>query len=262
MSRQTLANILSDEIRPSSVPPSRISSVNKASRTQSIPPSRRNHFRTASGSQLSKDSTGVNPLDLMDFLQRSEPSVVKTRSGSVLSRGFILKTDHYPSGVYSFFFVDIVSNITMVGRALDLDLNVHGAPNFRSPRQDGLNVFGVAQPRIQGLQAILSILRCRPNTSNPSHVVWFSTREEPIGMSVVSEMFLSERYTKMLIATSIICTHTKKKHILRTYIDFLLFSPTQFIFLVVHLSYVTRLNHDLHFQFLIVPKISKQSKID
>ncbi|KII85117.1 hypothetical protein PLICRDRAFT_45241 [Plicaturopsis crispa FD-325 SS-3] len=104
-----------------------------------------------------------SPLDLMPLLQRSEPSVVKTRTGSVLSRGFILKTDHYPSG-----------------RALDLDLNVHGAPNFRSPRQGNLNVFGVAQPRTQGLRAILSVLRCRPNMPDPSHVVWFSTREEPI----------------------------------------------------------------------------------
>ncbi|EKM78648.1 hypothetical protein AGABI1DRAFT_100687 [Agaricus bisporus var. burnettii JB137-S8] len=99
----------------------------------------------------------------MNSLQRAEGAVVKTRSGSVLSRGFILKTDHYPSG-----------------RALDLDLNVHGAPNFRAPRIGDLNVFGVAQPRTQGLRAILSILRCRPNTPNPSHVVWFSTREEPI----------------------------------------------------------------------------------
>jgi hypothetical protein len=37
-------------------------------------------------------------MDLMAHLHRSAPSVVKTRSGSVLSRGFILKTDHYPSG--------------------------------------------------------------------------------------------------------------------------------------------------------------------
>ncbi|KAG5221220.1 glutathione peroxidase [Salix suchowensis] len=35
------------------------------------------------------------------------------------------------------------------GRALDLDLNVHGAPNFRAPRVGGLNVFGAAQPRTQ-----------------------------------------------------------------------------------------------------------------
>ncbi|TFY82418.1 hypothetical protein EWM64_g1600 [Hericium alpestre] len=112
---------------------------------------------------MGADESGAMRLDLMPQLQRAGPSIVKTRTGSVLSRGFILKTDHYPSG-----------------RALDLDLNVHGAPNFRAPRQGNLNVFGVAQPRSQGLRAILSVLRARPNSPNPSHVVWFSTREEPI----------------------------------------------------------------------------------
>ncbi|KAJ8072927.1 hypothetical protein PM082_016487 [Marasmius tenuissimus] len=114
--------------------------------------------------EMSTDAknSGVS-LDLMSNLQRTEPSVVKTRSGSVLSRGFILKTDFYPTG-----------------RALDLELNVHGAPNFRAPKTGDLNVFGVAQPRTQGLRAILSVLRCRPGIQDPSHVVWFSTREEPI----------------------------------------------------------------------------------
>ena len=37
---------------------------------------------------------------MMAHLQLYEASIVKTRSGSVLSRGFILKTDHYPSGPY------------------------------------------------------------------------------------------------------------------------------------------------------------------
>jgi hypothetical protein len=37
-------------------------------------------------------------LDIMPVLQHSISSVVKSRNGSVLSRGFILKTDHYPSG--------------------------------------------------------------------------------------------------------------------------------------------------------------------
>ncbi|PCH42051.1 hypothetical protein WOLCODRAFT_119866, partial [Wolfiporia cocos MD-104 SS10] len=122
--------------------------------------------RTSSESQSREDASGLYfaaPLDIMPQLQRSEPSVVKTRTGSVLSRGFILKTDHYPSG-----------------RALDLDLNVHGAPNFRAPRNSNLNVFGVAQPRTQGLRGILSVLRCRPNIPNPTHVVWFCTREEPV----------------------------------------------------------------------------------
>ncbi|KAI0264344.1 inositol hexakisphosphate-domain-containing protein [Gloeopeniophorella convolvens] len=105
----------------------------------------------------------ISPLDLMPHLNRSAPSIVKTRTGSVLSRGFILKTDYYPSG-----------------RALDLGLNVHCAPNFRAPRTGSLNVFGAAQPRSQGLRAILSVLRARPNETAPSHVIWFSTREEPI----------------------------------------------------------------------------------
>ena len=76
-----------------------------------------------------------------------------------------------------------------IGRALDLDLNVHGAPNFRAPRNVNLNVFGVAQPRTQGLRGILSVLRCRPNIPNPTHVVWFCTREEPIGVSAINLTF-------------------------------------------------------------------------
>ncbi|EIN10058.1 hypothetical protein PUNSTDRAFT_125979 [Punctularia strigosozonata HHB-11173 SS5] len=167
--------------RPAAMP---LSSLNKsqtqpgASIPRPITPSSVLNKRVLSESYVSsgnhangsKRFSGLNggeeeaaPLDLLPTLHKGLPSVVKTRTGSVLSRGFILKTDHYPSG-----------------RALDLDINVHGAPNFRAPRQADLNVFGVAQPRTQGLRAILSILRARPNTVNPTHVVWFSTREEPI----------------------------------------------------------------------------------
>lgn len=128
-------------------------------RSLSIPP--RN--RMASEPLILKEPAMETCLDLTGLLDRSGTSVVKTRTGSVLSRGFILKTDYYPSG-----------------RALDLELNVHGAPNFRAPRQRAFNVFGAAQPRSQGLRAILSILRCRLDIPNSSHVVWFSTREEPI----------------------------------------------------------------------------------
>ncbi|KAF7336949.1 hypothetical protein MVEN_02131300 [Mycena venus] len=154
--------------RPLSVPPSLPTSKSEPlnDRPSSIPPGALGHHRILSAGDFhnaQKGLTNGTSLDLMAHLQRSGPSVVKTRTGSVLSRGFILKTDHYPSG-----------------RALDLDLNVHGAPNFRAPRIADLNVFGVAQPRTQGLRAILSILRCRPGTPDPSHVVWFSTREEPI----------------------------------------------------------------------------------
>ena len=52
-------------------------------------------------------------------------------------------------------------------------------------------MFGAAQPRTQGLRAILSILRCRPGTPNPTRVVWFSTREEPIGtLSIYNHTFM------------------------------------------------------------------------
>ncbi|KAL6297864.1 inositol hexakisphosphate-domain-containing protein [Sparassis latifolia] len=141
-----------DVVRPSSSGLSRPPAM-------ALPPSQ----PRLSAQATAESSYTSTTIDLMPQLERSGPSVVKTRTGSVLSRGFILKTDHYPSG-----------------RALDLDLNVHGAPNFRAPRHGNLNVFGVAQPRTQGLRGILSVLRCRPNASNPTHVVWFCTREEPI----------------------------------------------------------------------------------
>ncbi len=71
-------------------------------RPSSIPPAlgERNAQRVISESHVTgrrspANNAGGTPLD---SLQRLLPSVVKSRSGSVLSRGFILKTDHYPSG--------------------------------------------------------------------------------------------------------------------------------------------------------------------
>jgi len=107
-----LAKALSEQgggNRPASVPPpsspSRIgsplaqmhTSSNNIGRPASIPPSLRNKH-SSHPSESSIHEGGSTSLDLMDLLQRSESSVVKARSGSVLSRGFILKTDHYPSG--------------------------------------------------------------------------------------------------------------------------------------------------------------------
>ncbi|KAJ4477327.1 inositol hexakisphosphate-domain-containing protein [Lentinula aciculospora] len=162
-----LASSLKDSERSHSLPPSSaavIASEQDLRRPASTASQNlRRNINAAPLTSISRSSTPGISLDLMSSLQRSEPSIVKTRTGSVLSRGFILKTDFYPSG-----------------RARELEMNLHGAPNFRAPRQGDLNVFGVAQPRTQGLRAILSVLRCRPNIHDPSHVVWFSTREEPI----------------------------------------------------------------------------------
>ncbi len=105
--QELLTKSLSEEIRPASVPPPALHprrSLLSSSRPSSIPPSGTRHSARlsppASESHFANDRAGREPaqLDLIDLLQRSEPSVVKTRTGSVLSRGFILKTDHYPSG--------------------------------------------------------------------------------------------------------------------------------------------------------------------
>ena len=51
------------------------------------------------GSTLStRESILAAHLDITPSLQKAIHSVVKARNGSVLSRGSILKTDHYPSG--------------------------------------------------------------------------------------------------------------------------------------------------------------------
>lgn len=65
------------------------------------PSSALGHKRNGSDSTRTQQVNSTS-LDLMGSLHRSEPSVVKTRNGSVLSRGFILKTDYYPSGMSSF----------------------------------------------------------------------------------------------------------------------------------------------------------------
>lgn len=99
----------------------------------------------------------------------------------VANPSFVLKTDHYPNG-----------------RALDLDLNVQGAPNFRAPDEESLNVFGVAQPTVPGLKSILTVLSCQPKTVEletdgrrrssfaltpeveGQSTLWISTREETL----------------------------------------------------------------------------------
>ncbi|KAG8928388.1 hypothetical protein FRC01_006011 [Tulasnella sp. 417] len=122
------------------------------------------HGRSSSGSSPALNGMKLpsRPLDVLASLHKSTLGLVKTRQGSVLSRGFILKTDYYPSG-----------------RASELEIDVGGAPNFRQ-NKSAMNVFGVAQPRVSGVKALLSLLQCRPGLVNPSKCHWFSTREEPI----------------------------------------------------------------------------------
>ncbi|KAI8579918.1 hypothetical protein K450DRAFT_187884 [Umbelopsis ramanniana AG] len=104
-------------------------------------------------------------------------SVVKTRSGSVLSRNTILKMDHFPSGAHS-----------------NLDFHLQGAPNFRMV---DLNVYGVAQPTVIGLSTILALLNCHPKSHGKAQCAWFSTREEPL-VYLNGTPYVLREYTKPL----------------------------------------------------------------
>ena len=83
-------------------------------------------------------------------------SVIHARSGSVLSRGTILKDDHFPGC-----------------QNRKLTPLVEGAPNWR--QVDGLPVYGVAVPTVDGAKRVLDAVggKQRP-------VIWHSMREEPL----------------------------------------------------------------------------------
>ena len=92
---------------------------------------------------------------------KSIHSIVKNRTGSVLSRKTILKSDHYDTAF-----------------STDVDYFLQGAPNFRSI---DLSIYGVGQPTISGLSTVLTLLNCNP-ASGDDHppCLWFSSREEPM----------------------------------------------------------------------------------
>ncbi|KAG8890787.1 hypothetical protein FRB98_004832 [Tulasnella sp. 332] len=141
-------------------PPPTASQIARALRSPTTPTG--SHARTTSDPWALRKKSTSKPLDVLAQLHKLGPGVVKTRQGSVLSRGFILKTDHYPSG-----------------RALEIDISLQGAPNFRQNRS-AMNVYGVAQPRLAGLKAILSLLQCGPIAASQFQCHFISTREEPI----------------------------------------------------------------------------------
>ena len=69
-------------------------------------------------------------------------------------------------------------------------MHLQGATNFRMA---DLGVYGVAQPTETGLRTILSVLKCQDGVGGLGEkvpgrpVVWFCTREEPVGGSLHSE---------------------------------------------------------------------------
>ncbi|SNX87857.1 uncharacterized protein MEPE_06568 [Melanopsichium pennsylvanicum] len=112
-------------------------------------------------------SDGFGKLGAQLWAQR-EDSVVRSRQGSVLNRGLILKTDHFAGGA----------------RHAHLNLHLQGAPNFRKA-DCSLEVYGVAQPTITGLKTILSVLNARP-TKHATGSQSFDSRMSGLGSAGAS----------------------------------------------------------------------------
>ncbi|MBN9413984.1 MAG: hypothetical protein J0I12_01040 [Candidatus Eremiobacteraeota bacterium] len=91
--------------------------------------------------------------------------VVHARHGEVLSQDRMIKADSYP-GMHK-------ATLQQGANAQPL---LDGAPNFR--QVPGTNVYGVAQPTVQGLRSVLNELHAGPNGTGPT-VTWTTLREEP-----------------------------------------------------------------------------------
>ncbi|KAG0660956.1 hypothetical protein C6P46_004229 [Rhodotorula mucilaginosa] len=147
-----------------------------------------------SASSLSSHPTSApnEPFAPFEHLNLSKLAlnVVPSRSGSVLSRGLILKSDYRflaqstalephitPDPSSSTFSDQTKTENGWTG------LHLSGASNLRD---GGLGVWGLAQPTRTGVRSLLSLLRCKQSTAGGARndkgkeVAWFVTREEPI----------------------------------------------------------------------------------
>lgn len=72
---------------------------------------------------------------------------VNPRGLLITCNSYILKTGqqhHKAQGARGLLYdIDDIADHFPTGRAMDLDLNIQGAPNFRAPNEESLNVFGV-----------------------------------------------------------------------------------------------------------------------
>ncbi|TPX58470.1 hypothetical protein SpCBS45565_g07990 [Spizellomyces sp. 'palustris'] len=84
-----------------------------------------------------------------------EKHVIKSRKGTVLAAHTILKVDHW------------------MKEAQD---TIEGAANFR--KLPGLNVYGVAQPTIQGVKNVMHVLE--EDSPSTRKIIWINLREEPL----------------------------------------------------------------------------------
>lgn len=99
--------------------------------------------------------TSNQATDLLT-MEMSPEMHVNSRQGQLLGQGRILKFDQYPTL-----------------RNTELPVQIPGAPNFRQVQDT--NVYGVAQPTVDGMRQVLDELGGKEKT-----VVWTNMREEPV----------------------------------------------------------------------------------
>ena len=114
---------------------------------------------------LHRKKPPTHPLPLLLSLHSLPPNVyVQQRTGSILSHSMILKADSFSPSQSS------------TEPLPTLELHLLGAPNLQQVRPFFL--FGVGQPTISGVRALLNLVKARV----PHHrrVQWICLREEPI----------------------------------------------------------------------------------
>lgn len=90
-------------------------------------------------------------------------SVINNRTGNVLGRGTILKSDHFPGC-----------------QRKGMEVMVDQAPNYR--KVSGMEVYGVAIPTVEGICNVLDLLDS--GIEGNSWVTWVSLREEPVSYAI------------------------------------------------------------------------------
>ena len=127
------------------------------------PPSEANEFEAIKEDQETEKAGKMQ--EILDY--------IATRSGTVLIRGSIVKSDHFPG----------------CNRIKNATIKIEGAPNLRqvpftskAPEGGGWNVHGTGIPTVAGLKKVLDHLvrTDKERGITETEVCWVNLREEPI----------------------------------------------------------------------------------
>jgi len=123
------------------------------------PPSEANELAAAEGPSAQEASNGKEDDSMKSIYQ-----FVGRRNGMVLTRGSILKSDHFPG----------------CQRLKNAKVSIEGAPNYREiwtakESDDNVGIYGTGIPTVEGLRGILRDVSAKRQT-----MVCINLREEPI----------------------------------------------------------------------------------